>query len=136
MASSFSDKRYLALDILQQIDAAIDRIFQRVQSIHSVDDFLLTPEGMEKMESVCMLLLAIGESLKNVDKYTQGELFLLYPSVPWKEIKGMRDVIAHHYFDIDAEEIFFIVSNELVALQQGVRFLKRHLEKEITPHHL
>ena len=132
MASVYSDKRKLALDILQQIDAAIDRIGQRVRSIRSVDDFLMTPEGMEKLESVCMLLLAIGEGLKNVDKHTRGELLPLYPSVPWKEIKGMRDVIAHHYFDIDAEEIFYILSQELLPLQKGVRFLIDHLKNDGT----
>ena len=119
-----SEKYIIAFNMLKQIETAI----LRVETIHCSDDFLLTPLGMEKLESVCMLLIAIGEGLKNVDKQTNGKLLPLYPSVPWKDIKGMRDIIAHHYFDIDAEEVYNIVTEELQPLLVGVRFLIHHLE--------
>ena len=48
-----------------------------------------------------MLLIAIGESLKNLDKTTDGLLLPTYPSIPWKNVKGLRDIIAHHYFPMD-----------------------------------
>lgn len=35
---------------------------------------------------------------------------------------GVRDIIAHHYFDIDAEEIFAIVHNELSSLLVAIRY--------------
>lgn len=61
---------------------------------------------MEKLDSICMLLIAIGESLKNLDKITDQSLLPLYPQIDWKRAKGMRDVISHHYFQVDAEIIF------------------------------
>ena len=36
---------------------------------------------------------------------------------------GVRDVIAHHYFNIDAEEIFSIIDQELDPLLKAIRDL-------------
>ena len=44
------------------------------------------------------MLIAIGESLKNLDKITGGSLLAKYPEVDWKGAKGARDIISHHYF--------------------------------------
>lgn len=68
---------------------------------------------MERLESTCMLLIAIGESIKGVDKITNKELFKHYPEVDWKGAMGIRDIIAHHYFDLDAEIVFNVVKHEL-----------------------
>lgn len=89
----YSNKQEVALHILMQIEEAIERIKLRTEPIRCADDFLLTPAGMEKLESTCMLLLAIGESLKNLDKVTDGKLLPTYPSIPWKKVKGLRDII-------------------------------------------
>jgi len=55
------------------------------------------------------------------------KLLPLYPSIEWKEVKGVRDVIAHHYFDIDANEIFSIINNDFDSLKDAVRFFKEVL---------
>ena len=75
-----------------------------------------------------MLLIAIGESLKNLDKVTEGRLLPTYPSIPWKQVKGLRDIIAHHYFDVDASQIFWILSNELTPLQNAISSFTKALE--------
>lgn len=49
-----------------------------------------------------MLLIAIGEGVKGVDKLTDKKLLSFYPEMDWKGVMGMRDIIAHHYFDLDA----------------------------------
>jgi uncharacterized protein with HEPN domain len=72
-----------------------------------------------------MLLIAIGESLKNIDKISNGKLLKSYPQVDWKGAKGMRDIITHHYFDVDAEEIFFVCKNKMMPL---VNTLKNIIE--------
>ena len=40
--------------------------------------------------------------MKNVDKITGGKLFSQYPEIDWTGAIGFRDIIAHHYFDVDA----------------------------------
>ena len=55
-----------------------------------------------------MQLIAIGESVKNLDKVTNNSLLIHYPLVEWKQVMGMRDVLSHHYFDLDAELVFSV----------------------------
>lgn len=115
-------KKKVAIGILRQIEDAILRLQERTACIQCVDDFLLSPNGMEKLDATCMLLIAIGESLKNFDKVTEKMVLSTYPSIPWSDIMGVRDVIAHHYFNIDAEEIFSIIDQELAPLLKAIRY--------------
>lgn len=123
-----SEKKELALDILYDIQSAIDRLQDRTSSISSVDDFLDSSEGMILLDASCMLLIAIGESLKNLDKVTDGKLLPTYPLIPWKRVKGLRDIISHHYFDVDAEQIFWIVAHEVNPLKKGIEFFISELD--------
>ena len=124
MVSLSSIDRQTALHILNRIEEAINTVQIRNAIIRSADDFLLTPEGKEKLDAACMVIEAIGESFKNLDRLTKNELLPLYPSIEWKEVKGVRDVIAHHYFDIDANEIFSIINNDFDSLKDAIRFFK------------
>ena len=63
---------------------------------------------------------SIGESIKGIDKVTNKELLPKYPEVDWKGAMGIRDIIAHHYFDIDAEEIYNIIKFDLKPLLQSI----------------
>ena len=121
MEYSFSHKKDLILSILIQIEETILRIQERTVRIQTADDFLTSATGMEKLDAACMLLITIGESLKNLDKITNKELLSLYPQIPWRNIIGVRDIIAHHYFNIDAEEIFGIIKNDLSPLQKVIQ---------------
>lgn len=121
MKESLSSEN-LALEILTEIESAIIKIKDRTSYIQCADDFLLTPAGMEKLDAVCMQLIAIGESLKNLDKVTNQTLLPTYPQIPWKKVKGLRDIIVHHYFDVDAEQIWWIIDNELDPLLKAITF--------------
>ncbi len=110
----------LVRDILQQIFSATQKIMQRFERIETSSDFTGSSFGMERMDSICMLLIAVGESLKNLDKITQGELLSSYPEIDWKGAKGLRDVIAHRYFDVDAEEIFWVCEKHIPPLSQTI----------------
>lgn len=93
-------------EILNQILTAANRIERRYLGIDIPDDFLGSDEGLDKLDAICMMLIAIGENLKNLDKVTGGKLLPLYPDVDWKGAKGMRDIISHHYFDLNAEVVY------------------------------
>ena len=110
----------LLFEIIKKIDIAVSRILKRAETVDSVSDFLNTPSGVERMESICMLLIAIGESVKRLDKMTDKKLLANYPEIDWRGVMGMRDIIAHHYFDIDAEIIFEVVKCRLPALKQVI----------------
>ncbi len=118
--------RELASHILGQILQSSKTIMVRFEPVQSVDDFIKTSAGMEKFDSICMLLITIGESLKNLDKVTNGELLPEYPEIEWKKVKGLRDIISHQYFDVNVEAIFDVCKEKLPDL---VRVIKIMLDK-------
>lgn len=122
MESKYS-RNELAVNILKQIENAIERLKERTKDINHVNDFLTSSFGMEKLDATCMLLIAIGESLKGFDKVTNKQILSKDKSIPWNDIMGVRDIIAHHYFDIDAEEIFNIIKYDLEPLLYAIREL-------------
>lgn len=117
----------LVIEILTQIENAIKITLRRFEIVDSVDYFTNTPQGMEKLDSICMQLIAIGESLKNIDKITNKELLEKYPQIDWKGAKGMRDIISHHYFDIDANDIYFVCDTKLEELLETIVLIKEEL---------
>jgi len=120
--------RVLVKEILIQIDTAIETIKNRFKPISTIDDFLDTPQGQEKLDSICMLFIAIGESLKKIDKLTDRKLLKQYPQIDWKAIKGLRDVLSHHYFDLNAEAIYNVCENELDSLHNVIKNMKNDLK--------
>ena len=129
MESLSSETKGIALDILEDILSAIEKLEERTKDIRSVDDFLGSSPGMVLLDATCMLLIAVGESLKNLDKTTDGKLLPTYPSIPWKNVKGLRDIIAHHYFDVDAAQILWIIKNEISPLKDAIRYFIAELGK-------
>ena len=106
----------LALEILTQIYQATQTVLKRFEPIRSAEDFTSSDSGMEKLDAICMQLIAIGEGLKNLDKITNNALLSRYPQIEWKKVKGMRDIISHHYFDLDVEAIYEVCKNHIDAL--------------------
>src|SRR3989337_3188996 len=125
----FMYDKELVIDILENIGWSINQIAKRFQTIGSVDDFIKDDNGLEKLDSICMQLINIGEALKQVDKVTDGKLLINYPGVDWKKAKGMRDIITHHYFDIDAETVFTVCSEHLPEMKSVLEIILLELEK-------
>jgi len=117
----------LVLEIMNQIYQAAQTILKRFEPVIKASDFTESPAGMEKLDSICMLLIAIGEALKNLDKITNKKLLCQYPQVDWKKAKGMRDVISHHYFQTDADVIFDVCKKHIPHLTQIVHTMIRDL---------
>ena len=82
------------------------------------------------LDATCMLLIAIGESLKNLDKVTESRLLSTYPSIPWRQVKGMRDIISHHYFDVDPAQVLWIITNEITPLKTAIDSFIEQLEQK------
>ena len=73
--------RELTLEILGQIQEVLRTILDRFKPVETVSDFTGSPAGMEKLDSICMLLIVIGESLKKLDTITQTSLLSKYPQI-------------------------------------------------------
>ena len=106
----------LVVDILDDVLQAANTIKSRTEKITKADDFLENEASLILLDSVCMQLIAIGQGVKDVDKLTNKELFVHYQTIPWRNIAGIRDVLSHNYFNLNAEVIFGILGENLDAL--------------------
>ena len=67
-------------------------------------------------QAVIMSLIVLGEAATKVmDAYP--DFANAHPEVPWRNMRGMRNRIAHGYFDIDLEVVWETVQTALPTLQ-------------------
>lgn len=117
----------LVKEVVLLIEDTLETILRRTGNVRSVDDFLNTESGIVLLDSVCMKLIAIGESVKNLDKITDKELLVNYPTVNWKDVMGMRDIIVHHYFDVDPDMVLQTVREDIPLLRDVLQVIKNDL---------
>ena len=122
-------RKQIILSLLRKILQTVERILANSETINSPSFYLLTPSGMERLESTCMLLIAIGEGVKGVDKLTEKNLFSHYPGIDWKGVMGMRAIIAPHYFDLDAEIVYDVIKNDLPQLRETLEQIINEFDK-------
>lgn len=106
--------------ILLDIDESLQIIIERLNEIKSFDDFLKSKEGLKNLDSIALRLQAIGEAIKKVSKESPS-LLDKYKEINWKGAINFRDKISHHYFDIDAEEIYKICKNDIPLLEKTIK---------------
>lgn len=114
-----SDRAY---GLLVQIRTAILQLKDWNNNIIISDDYYSSPDGMKNLAASCMLIEAIGEGIKQIDKITDGRLLVNRPEIPWKDVIGIRNHIAHGYFDIDGDMVLDVVKNDLDSLLEAINF--------------
>lgn len=119
----------LIREMLVQIEEALERINRRFAKINTAQDFLDNESGTDMLDAIGMMLIAIGENLKKIDYKTNGELLKRYPSVNWKGAKGMRDILSHHYFDLDAHAVFSICQTNIPELASVIQTMIEDIDK-------
>ena len=109
--------------LLDFILESIKLIKNRFEKINSIDDFL-TEDGLLILDSISMRLQAIGEALKNIDKRDKNFLLKVAPKEYWSKVIKLREIISHHYINLDAEIVFMICNEKLDELEQNILKLK------------
>jgi len=112
---------------LESVLEALERIPRRFADVPTAEHFAESEEGKDRLDSICMILIAVGEAFKQIDRTTDGKLLARYPEVDWSGVMGVRDVIAHGYFDVDVEEVFSICQTDIPALIRTVRKMLEEL---------
>jgi uncharacterized protein with HEPN domain len=62
-------------------------------------------------------LQVIGEAARSLGP----DLIEALPEIPWSDIIGMRNVLVHHYFEIDTEIVWSVVERDLPRLKEKVQ---------------
>ena len=120
----------LAINALNQVSRLVNTIIERTEGVISVEDFLCSPLGGMLLDAVCMNLIALGEATKNLDKITAGELLTCYPQIRWEGVMRMRDKIAHHYFEVDAEVVLLTVKEDIPQVKDVVEKMIVEMNKK------
>lgn len=67
-------------------------------------------------DAVLMNFVVIGESVSKLSE----ELMTRETQIPWLKIKGFRNIVAHDYFGVDAEEVWQIIKNNLPEFEASI----------------
>lgn len=99
------------------------------QGITDMSQLLLSAGGTQALAGNCMTIMAVGEGFRKIDKITEGRLLPLRPEIPWHQVFGLRNRIAHGYFDIDTDIISEVINNDLQPLLEATLFFIDYLKK-------
>lgn len=116
--------RPLILELFLEIEEAIRRIERRFANIESAEDFLRDDAGLDRLDAIAMMLVSIGENLRRIMKLVDSEVFEKYPNINWAGVGGIRNLLAHDYFNIDAEEIYQICAEEIAPFKQAIQQIR------------
>ena len=102
-------------DILEAVEKL--RVYTQGQSLKTL------LEDPLRADALVFNLLVIGEAAGQLPKDLRSN----YPDVPWRQIVGLRNVIAHQYSQIDLEIVWDLVENELAPLEKTVKTMLNDL---------
>jgi len=74
-------------------------------------------EDTKTLDAVVRNLEVIGEAAKTIPKAIRSQ----HPEVEWKKLVGLRNILIHEYFGLDAELIWDIIQNKLITLEEQIR---------------
>ena len=75
-------------------------------------------------------MIFVGETVKVIDGKFPDYLGR-YSAVPWKDIMGLRDIIAHEYHHVDAEEIFAVLKDDLPHLLAVIHEMQQNVMSDL-----
>lgn len=110
---------------LRSIEKTIVMLREWNQHVTSAADYYSSQQVMQLLTANCTLITAIGEGINRVSRCTPGFLQENFPQTPWKAIIGMRNHIAHGYFELDADILYTAVSEDIPPLLTTIQEAKK-----------
>ena len=104
------DDRERLLDILEAIER-IEKYTSKGRDVFEEDELIQT--------WVIHHLEVIGEASRSLSTETKQK----HPETPWSEIAGMRNILVHHYFGVDASAVWNAVDHDLPSLKQQIEVM-------------
>lgn len=99
-----------------------ERLLDILEAIERIEKYAsLGREAFFQDELVQIWILhhlqILGEAARTLDPLFQEQ----FPEIPWSQIIGMRNILVHHYFEIDTEIVWNVVENDLPSLRELIR---------------
>ena len=101
------------------------KAFEAIESFVEGQSFEDFKKDDKTSSAVIRKFEIIGEAAKQVPENVKQE----YPSVPWKEMAGMRDKLIHFYFGVNYELLWRTISHRIPEIKPVIRQILRDLTK-------
>ena len=94
---------------LQDIIEACERLEAYIENL----DFPAFDRDLKTQDAVIRVFEIIGEAVKSLpEQWTEKE-----PEIPWRQIAGFRDVLAHSYFAVNSSVVWAAASEKAPSLK-------------------
>ncbi len=100
-------------NLLAVLDSA-NKVLSFTQGTLNADAFY---SDTKTFDAVLMNFIVIDESVAKLSQ----EIKEANKHVPWTKIKGFRNIVAHNYFGVDAEEVWQTIQHHIPALVKDVK---------------
>ena len=104
------------VDYLDLMIESTELIEKRISRIRVPEDFVLSADGATMLDAVSMRLQVIGESVRKIQKVDPSFL-TRYSTIEWDKLARFRDLVSHHYANIDHEIVYDICSVHIPSLK-------------------
>lgn len=105
--------------VLQKLQAHTEAILRYCQDCHSLVEF---ESDSMRVEAAVFNLMQIGELVKaSLSDAAKAAI----PGIPWKQIYGLRNRIAHRYDGVDMCIVWDTVSEDIPRLQTELAAVNR-----------
>jgi uncharacterized protein with HEPN domain len=101
---------------LESILESANRIIEYSSGFDSADDF---NNDYRNFDATMMNFVVIGEMVDKLSDNFKRD----HTSIEWIKIKGFRNIVAHDYFGIDAEEVWQIIKDKIPRLKSEIQKL-------------
>ncbi|TME29173.1 MAG: DUF86 domain-containing protein [Chloroflexi bacterium] len=99
-----------------------DRLDDIAEAIETIRGHAADRRSDERLRRDALLynLLILGEAVKALGEETKARR----PEIAWRQIAGLRVLLAHEYYRIDAAEIDGIIKHDLGPLESAITALR------------
>jgi len=108
----------------------LDDILEAINKIERYTEGLNLEQFMKDdktIDAVIRNFMIIGEAAKRIPSNIRKK----YQNIPWKEMAGMRDKLAHEYFGIKFDIVWETIRKRLPQVQPLIEEVLRQMEEEM-----